>query len=104
MVYPIFLLLIGFFTFSFYKFLARFIDRWTTGQALTNKRVFRKVGLIRRDTDELVYSKIETVSVKQSILGRIFNFGDVEFTGTGGINIKFIFVKDPANVKRTFKH
>ena len=104
MVYPIFLLLIGFFTFSFYKFLARFIDRWTTEQALTNKRVFRKVGLIRRDTDELVYSKIETVSVKQSILGRIFNFGDVEFTGTGGINIKFIFVKDPTNVKRTFKH
>ena len=99
-----FVLSIGFFTFSFYKFLARFIDRWTTEQALTNKRVFRKVGLIRRDTDELVYSKIETVSVKQSILGRIFNFGDVEFTGTGGINIKFIFVQDPTNVKRTFKH
>ena len=95
---------IGFFIFSFYKFLVRFIERWTTEQALTNKRVFKKVGLIRRDTDELIYSKIETVSVKQSILGRIFNFGEVEFTGTGGVYIKFVYVKDPTKVKRTFKH
>tara|TARA_B100000614_G_C14255617_1_gene372780 strand:- start:101 stop:565 length:465 start_codon:yes stop_codon:yes gene_type:complete len=130
MIYPIFLLIIGlsiaishflyfsnliegnlvlylsylFFIFSFIKFITRFIERWTTEQALTNKRVFRKVGLIRRDTDELVYEKIETVAVKQSILGRIFNFGEVEFTGTGGMYIRFIFVKDPTKVKRNFKH
>lgn len=130
MIYPIFLLVIGlsiaishflyfsnliegnlvlylsylFFIFSFIKFTTRFIERWTTEQALTNKRVFRKVGLIRRDTDELVYEKIETVAVKQSILGRIFNFGEVEFTGTGGMYIRFIFVKDPTKVKRNFKH
>ena len=93
-----------FFIFSFIKFITRFIERWTTEQALTNKRVFRKVGLIRRDTDELVYEKIETVAVKQSILGRIFNFGEVEFTGTGGMYIRFVFVKDPTEVKRNFKH
>ena len=130
MIYPIFLLVIGlsiailhflyfsnliesnlvlylsylFFIFSFIKFITRFIERWTTEQALTNKRVFRKVGLIRLDTDELVYEKIETVAVKQSILGRIFNFGEVEFTGTGGMYIRFIFVKDPTKVKRNFKH
>ena len=130
MIYPIFLLVTGlsiailhflyfsnliesnlvlylsypFFIFSFIKFITRFIERWTTEQALTNKRVFRKVGLIRRDTDELVYEKIETVAVKQSILGRIFNFGEVEFTGTGGMYIRFIFVKDPTKVKRNFKH
>ena len=40
----------------------------------------------------------------QSILGRIFNFGEVEFTGTGGMYIRFIFVKDPTKVKRNFKH
>ena len=93
-----------FFIFSFVKFITRFIERWTTEQALTNKRVFRKVGLIRRDTDELVYAKIETVAVKQSILGRIFNFGEVEFTGTGGMYIRFVFVKDPTEVKKNFKH
>ena len=93
-----------FFIFSSVRFITRFIERWTTEQALTNKRVFRKVGLIRRDTDELVYAKIETVAVKQSILGRIFNFGEVEFTGTGGMYIRFVFVKDPTEVKRSFKH
>ncbi len=66
--------------------------------------MFRKVGLIRRDTDELVYSKIETVAVKQSILGRIFNFGEVEFTGTGGMYIRFVFVENPTEVKRKYNH
>ena len=129
-VYPIFLLLMGlcfllfhfiyfeetiialyllylsyfFFAYSLWKFIGRFIERWTTEQALTNKRVFRKVGLIRRDTDELVYSKIETVAVRQSILGRIFNFGEVEFTGTGGMYIRFVFVKNPTKVKKNFNH
>lgn len=126
-VYPIFLSVIGvcllfshlvyfvegdsalylsyfFFAYSLWKFIGRIIERWTTEQALTNKRVFRKVGLIRRDTDELVYSKIETVAVKQSILGRIFNFGEVEFTGTGGMYIRFVFVENPTEVKRNYNH
>jgi len=79
------------------------IAKKTTEQVLTNKRVFLKTGLIRRDTDELKKEKVETISIKQSIVGRILNFGDVEFTGTGGINIKFTYVKDPTYVKRQYE-
>ena len=78
----------------------RYIERLTTEQVLTNKRVFLKKGLIRRDTDELLRKKIETVSIQQSILGRILNFGDLKFTGTGGIQIKFTYVPDPTIIKK----
>ena len=68
-------------------FIYRLIVRITTEQALTNKRVFIKWGLIIRNTDELINKKIETVSISQGIFGRLLNFGDIEFTGTGGIFI-----------------
>ena len=76
----------------------------TTEQVLTNKRVFFKEGLIRRDTEELKKNAIETISTKQSIIGRILRFGDIEFTGRGGISFKFIFVKNPTEVKRSFEN
>ncbi len=82
----------------------RWIEAVTTEQVLTNKRVFLKTGLIRRDTDELKKEAIETVSINQSVLGRILKFGDMEFTGRGGVEFKFKFVKNPTEVKREFEN
>ena len=84
------------------------IYRWiaihTTEQALTNKRVFRKTGLISRDTDELIVEKVETVAINQSVLGRIFDYGNIEFTGMGGIYIRLIYVPNPTLVKKNFNY
>lgn len=84
-------------------FFIRLIHYWTTEQVLTNKRVFIKTGLIRRDTDELSREKVETISIKQGIIGRLLNYGDIEFTGTGGIKLSFHFVKDPTEVKKQYE-
>ena len=99
----IFYLAIALIIYSIFELLIRSIIRLSTEQALTNKRVFRKTGLISRNTDELVLAKIETVAVKQTIFGRILNFGDIEFTGTGGVYIRFVYVPDPTAVKRDFE-
>jgi uncharacterized membrane protein YdbT with pleckstrin-like domain len=72
----------------------RFIRYATSEFAVTNKRVIVKVGLIHRHTLELVLAKIETVGVDQSIPGRIFNYGTIIVTGTGGTQEPF---KDIAN-------
>ncbi len=56
---------------------------WTTEIAVTNRRVIYKTGFIWRDTTEMHMDKVESVEVKQSILGRIFNYGDVEIRGVG---------------------
>jgi len=56
---------------------------WTTEIAVTNRRVIYKTGFIWRDTTEMHMDKVESVEVKQSILGRILGYGNVEIRGTG---------------------
>lgn len=64
-------------------FLRAFIDYWTTEIAVTTKRVVYKRGLIARDTIEISLNRVEGLDVKQSIWGRILNFGTVLIRGTG---------------------
>ena len=57
--------------------------RWTTEIDVTDRRVVYKRGFIRRHTVEMNMDKVESVDVDQSILGRIFDFGDIVVRGTG---------------------
>jgi uncharacterized membrane protein YdbT with pleckstrin-like domain len=57
--------------------------RWTTEIAITNKRIILKRGFIRRDTVEMSIDRVESVDVKQSLLGRALGYGDVIVRGTG---------------------
>ena len=71
-----------------------------TEYALTNKRVVTKTGIISRNSDEMRLTKVETVEVKQSIIGRIFGYGNVIITGTGISNVVYAGVSNPLKVKR----
>jgi uncharacterized membrane protein YdbT with pleckstrin-like domain len=57
--------------------------RMTTETDVTNLRVVHKTGFIKRRTFEMALSKVESVDVTQSILGRILNYGDVTINGVG---------------------
>ncbi len=58
--------------------------RWiSTEMAITNRRVIAKFGFIRRKTYEIDRTKVESVNIDQSIMGRIFGYGTVTVTGTG---------------------
>lgn len=80
----------------------------STEMGITSKRVIRKSGLIMRDTAEIRLSKVESVSVKQGFLGRIFGYGDVIISGSGGNNAVMKGVKDPlafrAKAQEAFEH
>ncbi|HKP92311.1 MAG TPA: PH domain-containing protein [Chthoniobacterales bacterium] len=67
----------------------------TSELVITDRRVLIKVGFIQRHTFEMFISKIESVAVFQSMLGRIFNFGTVEIRGTGGSSESFPTIADP---------
>jgi uncharacterized membrane protein YdbT with pleckstrin-like domain len=58
-------------------------ERWTTEIAITDRRVIFKRGFIRRDTIEMSLEKVESVDVNQSLLGRLFDYGNVTIRGTG---------------------
>lgn len=57
--------------------------RFTTEVAVTDRRIIYKVGFIRRRTVEMHMDKVESVDVDQTILGRLFNYGDITIRGTG---------------------
>jgi uncharacterized membrane protein YdbT with pleckstrin-like domain len=68
--------------------------------AVTNKRVIVKVGLVYRRTLELVLAKVETIGVEQSIMGRVFNYGTIVITGTGGTKELFKDIANPLEFRR----
>ena len=68
---------------ALYWTIAAWFRRWTTETDVTNLRVVHKTGFIKRRTFEISLDKVESVDVNQSILGRLFNYGDVTILGVG---------------------
>jgi len=87
----------------FTLFIAPLIDRYTDEFAITNKRVIIKTGLISRKTLEMNLSKIETVKVDQSILGRILGYGTITVIGTGGTCESFPKIQKPLEFRKKFQ-
>jgi uncharacterized membrane protein YdbT with pleckstrin-like domain len=71
------------------------IRRATTELAVTDRRVIYKSGLFSRHTLEMNRSKVESVDVDQSILGRLFSFGTIIVRGTGGSLEPIRLISDP---------
>ncbi len=59
------------------------IARRSTELVITNKRLIAKSGIVSTQSIEIRFDRIESVRVNQSLLGRIFNYGDIVVTGTG---------------------
>lgn len=75
------------------------INVLTTELALTNRRIIAKTGLIRRSTIELKVTRVESLEINQSILGRIFDFGSVIVKGTGGSSAPIPFINRPLHFR-----
>ncbi len=71
-----------------------------TEYGLTNNRIITKTGIISRSTEEMKLSKVETVEIKQGVLGRILGYGDVVISGTGSSSVVISGVSNPIEVKK----
>jgi uncharacterized membrane protein YdbT with pleckstrin-like domain len=63
--------------------LRAWLIRWMTEIAVTDRRVIYARGFIQRHSIEVHMDKVESVDVDQSVLGRVFDYGDVTNHGTG---------------------
>lgn len=77
-----------------------FIRYFTNEYAVTNKRVIIKHGWLGNTTLEMNFSKIESVSVAQSVFGRIFGYGSIIIAGTGGTHQQFPGIANPVHFRK----
>jgi uncharacterized membrane protein YdbT with pleckstrin-like domain len=80
--------------------LAAFIKRQSSDFAVTNKRVMMKIGVFRTRSVELLLNKIEAIAVDQGFMGRIFGYGDIVVTGSGGTKEAFSRIQGPLEFRR----
>ena len=80
--------------------LPKYVAYVTSEFAVTNKRLIVKVGVLRRRTIELQLSKVEAIAVEQGLLGRIFGYGNIVVTGTGGTKEPFRTISGPLEFRR----
>src|SRR5690348_5974170 len=74
---------------------------FTTSEfGVTSKRVVIKIGFVQRRSLELLLRQIEAISVDQSIMGRLFGFGSITLTGTGGVHEVFHGIAKPLQFRR----
>jgi uncharacterized membrane protein YdbT with pleckstrin-like domain len=95
----IFVTLRGLFTL----FIGPAIDRWQSEFVITNRRIIIKTGFISRKTVEMNLSKIESVNVDQTIVGRILGYGSITIIGTGGTNETFHNISKPIDFRKAFQ-
>ena len=75
------------------------LHNYSVDMVVTNYRVIYKSGFIDIKTEELENKRIESVEVRQSFVGRLFNYGDILFSGTGTSKLAFRRVFAPWRVK-----
>jgi uncharacterized membrane protein YdbT with pleckstrin-like domain len=82
-------------------FVPAWFRRWTTEIAVTDRRIILKRGLIRRHTVEMNMQKVESVDVDQTLIGRLFNYGNVTIRGTGSSFENLRMIDRPLKLRTT---
>jgi len=76
------------------------IKRQSSDFAVTNKRVMMKLGVFGTRSVELLLSKVEAIAVDQTFGGRLFGYGDIVVTGSGGTREAFASIQAPLEFRR----
>lgn len=90
-VFTLITVITGVYSFLHYK---------TSEFGITNKRVIVKVGIIRRNSLEVLLNKVEGIQVKQGIIGRILGYGTIIVSGTGGTQDPFHKISTPLEFRK----
>ncbi len=75
---------------------------YTTEIAVTDKRVIAKVGLVSRETMEMLLEKVESLQVEQTVIGRLFDYGTVTISAAGEENARIYAVASPIGLRQSY--
>ncbi len=93
------------FCLSAMLFIAVIILRYRHLFTVTSKRVISRIGLIARNTNEIEIRHTRELSVKQGIVERILNYGNVEISSAAstGVEVMFIGITWPHDLKEAIR-
>jgi len=74
--------------------------RNATEMAVTNRRVLIKTGMTSRRTLDLMLSRVESIGVEETAVGRMLGYGSVVVRGTGGTPEPFVMIAHPQDFRR----
>lgn len=67
---------------------------------IKKNQVILRTGMLVRKTTDIPISKIETIDIRQSVLGSILRYGTLVITGTGGSRYMINFLDKPLTCRR----
>jgi len=76
------------------------LKRNATEMAVTDRRVIVKIGVAARRTFEIMLSKVESIGVEETFMGRMLGYGTVVVRGTGGTPEPFDTVAHPLEFRK----
>jgi uncharacterized membrane protein YdbT with pleckstrin-like domain len=83
--------------------LSAYLRRQGSEFAVTNKRVMIKLGVLSTLSLELLLSKVEGIAVNQDMFGKMFGYGDIIVTGSGGTKEAFSGIQRPLEFRRAIQ-
>lgn len=86
-----------------WAFLGLMIRKWTTELGVTSHRFVEKYGLFSMRTNEIALPNVEGVQVRQSMMGRLFDYGIVRIEGTGVDSVTTPNIADPVGFVRAIQ-
>lgn len=67
---------------------------------IKKKQLILRTGIVVRQTIDIPLTKIESIDIKQSILGSLLGYGSLVITGTGGTRNTINFLEKPLRCRR----
>ena len=95
--------ILGCFLLGLFFFAHMMIIKATTEIAVTSERLVYKKGLIARHVGELNIDRIEGVSVRQDVMGRLLGYGRVLIRGMGVGEVLLPLIEAPIEFRRAIQ-
>lgn len=88
------------FLFAFLIGIHEFITYGNNEFIITNQRIFATTGVFNTQSIEILISKVEGITINQSLIGSILDFGTIKINGVGGTKEPIALIKSPYEFRK----